>query len=422
MTTVQNINSLILANFATGLGAAGYLRGRIPGLAVYIEDFFTTRSDIERIQKAEQLSERILSLTDFTDFVQLRSEVATIEIKRLINYKKQSDHTAHTVYLFLLGIWVYDHIIELRQRIDSFIESKVPMKMFIFQWTFSSLLHDIGYLFYNFEEGHNVSSFRLYDEMFSYGFIERFAGKLSDSGREQFRSLWSEFVEKFGEQRFSDRGTALDLVVGLDSMPWLPELGVPCVSGLEAMTSAHYRSPELTEFATHMAKTGYNGTPVVDHGVASSLMLVKYTSVWYWLSARSKEKFPTLWGELNAQFQYIPELFRKHVIPACRAVAYHNVPGMKFSLEKEPLVYLSVVCDELQVWDRFLSGEQHIDNWRTINHCTAEKIHGEVVLGESGEAKLHIITSNPHSDKLLESLEKRVEEWWRFVQITNRDK
>ena len=35
----------------------------------------------------------------------VRDIVAQQELRRLIQYGKQQDHTAHTVYLYLVGIW-----------------------------------------------------------------------------------------------------------------------------------------------------------------------------------------------------------------------------------------------------------------------------------------------------------------------------
>ncbi|WP_407314289.1 hypothetical protein [Desulfosporosinus sp. SB140] len=196
-TSGTHIHSLLLNHFQHGAGAAGYLRGMIPGLAKYLKEFFASRSDIERLQHAEFLSERILSLTDFADMIPLRSTVATLEIKHLIRYNKQTDHTAHTVYLFLLGIWVYDHISGIREAIDKSINSSKPLKLFIFQWTFASLLHDVGYLYYDFEKRDNLSSWQLFDEMLSFDYFQRFSEELSEEGKMELKKLWQEFSEQY---------------------------------------------------------------------------------------------------------------------------------------------------------------------------------------------------------------------------------
>ncbi|WP_407314287.1 hypothetical protein [Desulfosporosinus sp. SB140] len=171
-----------------------------------------------------------------------------------------------------------------------------------------------------------------------------------------------------------------------------------------------------------MSSTGYdNEHPVVDHGIASSLILLKYTSIWYWLSKHAAEKYSLLYKELNAHFHYYQHNLEKYVISACKAVAYHNMPGIMFNLEEEPLLYLAVLCDELQIWDRFHSGTELIDNWKTIKHCMAENIEAELIISETKVPMLHLMASQPHYDKLLGNIKKRVAQWDRYVQLTKID-
>lgn len=417
-TQKTHIHSLLWNHFHYGGGAAGYLRGRIPGLSHYLKVFFDSRSDIERLQRAEFLSERILSLTDFADMIPLRSAVATLEVKRLIGYKKQADHTAHTVYLFLLGIWVYDHITGIREAVDRSIDSSKPLKMFVFQWTFASLLHDLGYLYGDFEQGENSAVWVIYDEMLSFEYFSRFSGELSKNARMELKDLWQEFSERYELKPHREYASSQQLIEALEHIPWLAELLPSYRSGLETMNSEHSIGPGLTPFAYQMAATGYDGKPVVDHGVAGSLMLLKYTSIWYWLSEHADQRYPVLHEELNARFRYRMHVLEKHVVSACRAVAYHNMTEVKFRLEEEPLLYLAVLCDELQVWDRFHSGSAFIDSWETIKHCMAEDLEAELIVSEANEPMLHLMASQLHYDKLLGSLKKRLAQWERYVQFS----
>jgi hypothetical protein len=416
--TIRHIHSFLWSHFDKGQGAAGYLRGKIPGFSQYLKSFFESRSDIDRLQQAEYLSERILSLTDFSDMITLRSTVATLEIKRLIAYKKQTDHTAHTLYLFLLGIWVYDHIPQIREAVDTSIDGSKQVKMFIFQWMFASLLHDVGYLFYDFEEGNNSSLWNIYDEMLSFDYMLRFSDNLSQTGKKELKDLWDDFTRQYTLSVHAKQKDSKELIEALDNIPWLSELIPGYQSGLLTMDLQSSIGSGLPQFAYQMATTGYDGKPVVDHGVASSLILLKYTSIWYWISKRSAEEKPQLYKELNSDFHYYSHVLEKHVVPACRAVAYHNMHGVKFNLQQDPLLFLAVLCDELQIWDRFLSGSQHIDNWQTIEHCMAENIEAELIYGEAGSPLLHLMVSETHYNKLNESLQKRVEQWDHYVQLT----
>jgi hypothetical protein len=416
--TSPNIHSLLMRHFESGGRVSAYLRGKIPGFSSLLSDFFASRSDIERIQKAELLSERILSLTDFADMIPLRSEVATLEIKRMIAYKKQTDHTAHTLYLYLLGVWIYDNIPEIRTALDESINSSKNTKLFLFQWTFASLLHDVGYLFYDFDSGVNAGSWKMFDEMFSIEYLIRHADELTDIGKSELKQAWNNFITTFDLKEHASTQKSLELIETMDHIPWLADLLPEHQTGLEAMELGEVIGPGLHQFSYDMAARGYDGTPIVDHGIASGLMLLKYTSIWYWLSKHSETHFPQLYTELNETFHYYPYIFNKHVLPACKAVAYHNLPNVTYSLEQDPLLYLAVLCDELQIWDRFMSGAEHIDNWEKVDHCVAEKLKAEMIIGELNQPMLHLMTAETHFLKLVGSLDKRVSNWKKYVQIT----
>ncbi|ANF94808.1 hypothetical protein [Paenibacillus bovis] len=411
----QNINEMLLNHFANADKVAGYIRGKIPNLTEKLEEFFETRSDIKRIQLSENICERILNLTDFSDIIPIRSEVATLEIKRRIDYKKQSDHTAHTLYLFLLGIWVYDNIPQLREKIDKSIDSQKPIKMFLFQWTFASLLHDIGYLFYNFGDGSNIDSWRVYDEIFNSENLMKYIENLNENEKEYFEKICNDFNFSYKVNQHSEKETPKLLIEELENIPWLHDFGIETSKGLEILDGRDYGLNSLSYFAYEMAEKGYDGkTPIVDHGIASSLMLLKYTSAWYHIiNVEDQEKL------LNGKFKYYLNVFSKHVIPACRAVAYHNVPNVKFTL-KTPLLYLAVLCDELQVWDRFLSGSQHIDNWRSVEHCMAEDIIATLSNDDVNNPLLNLSTSSTHYNKIVDSLSSRVDGWEQFVSINKK--
>jgi hypothetical protein len=106
-----DINETLLRHIATGGGAAFELRNKAnKEMTEVISDLFNSRSDVRRLERAQKAAEYILHIYDFGDILKLREIVATQELRRLIAYDKQTDHTAHTVYLYILGIWFFDHI------------------------------------------------------------------------------------------------------------------------------------------------------------------------------------------------------------------------------------------------------------------------------------------------------------------------
>ncbi|MFL0198113.1 hypothetical protein ACJDU8_21475 [Clostridium sp. WILCCON 0269] len=418
----QNINKVLLNHFSNGGGAAAYLRGVIPSLTEDVEKLFSTRSDINRIKVAELLSEKILSLTDFSDLIPLRDEVATLEIKRLINYRKQTDHTAHTVYLFLLGIWVYDNNHQLRKMVDDSIKSNKTAKMFIFQWIFASLLHDVGYLFFDYKNTDNKDSWGKFDDMFKAKYIPDYLSKRIEKNKDTFQMLCKEFVEKYNPKLVhSDKLSTKALLDQLNSIPWIEDIIGEKLSGLQVLLAHFDINKELINFAEDIAIKGYDGkgdNPQIDHAIASGLMLLKYTSVWYWLYKKAKEEYPDLHEELNSNYRYPKEVFINHVIPACRAVIYHNIVKLQCDYNKEPLLYLAILCDELQFWDRFWSGPEYIDNWKNVNHCMAEQVYANVISNEFYEEQLHILMPKEQYNKLSSTLKERLNDYGRFVKLT----
>lgn len=420
MLKIGSVNEVIYNHIIKGLGAAEYLRSKIPQLAEELEQFFITRSDIQRIQKAEALAERILELTDFADLVPIRSGVATLEIKRRISYEKQTDHTAHTLYLFLLGIWVYDNIPSLRDSIDESIKSSNPIHMFVFQWTYASLVHDIGYLFSqdidNYVKDPLYAS--IFDSLFDFDNIKLNAGILSEENSIKLEKLWRTFEEKYKVTTFSTIKSKPEVVHQLDHIPWLFDLGFETDSGLDLLIESNIKETTLRDFAIVMATKGYSGNTVVDHGVASGLMLLKYSSIWYWICNEARQNDLSLYEELTKNYKYPLKVFNHHVIPACKATAYHNLTNTKFNLTDNPILFLAVLCDELQVWDRFLSGNKYIDNWSTVEHCMSEDVLFEKEK-HSNEQLIHLTVSEYYCEKITNTLEKRVANWNKYVRISS---
>lgn len=416
-----SINEVLYNHFKDGMGASGYLRSCIPGLARDLKDFFYSRSDIQRIQKAEFIAEKMLRLTDFSEFVSIRSAVATIEIQRRISYKKQSDHTAHTVYLFLLGVWVYDNLPSLKERINKFINSSNPIHMFLFQWTYASLLHDVGYLFSQ-EDGEqkvDKSSFEIFNKLFNFDHIRESAGELTDKSMSKLEDLWGNFIAKYGQDISANGDSKSQIIDKLDYIPWLVDLDSDNKSGLTTLYDGSIHSKSLKEFALELANIGYSGVTVIDHGIASGLILLKYTSVWYWICSEAQKKDTDLYEELTRNFKYPIHVFHKHVVNACRAAAYHNLNESNFKFDlSNPLLYLSVLCDELQVWDRFLSGHEHVDNWSTVKHCMSEDIQAERTNNTFEVPMLHISCAEVFSKKIISTLDKRLLDWREFVQVS----
>ena len=419
----DNINRILLNHLRSGGGAAGYMRKRIAGIVERAGSFFSARSDIQRIQKAEELAELILYPTGFSTLIRLRSEVATLEINRILSYEKQKDHTAHTVYLFLLGIWMYDTVPDLKKKIDKKINSINPEKMFLFQLIFASLLHDIGYLIHNYETGKSKQNYAKYDEMFDIyihlkNIIESGEGKKND-----LEKILDDFFNEYGVPKHTQYSDSMYLMNELNNIPWLGYISEKNADGFGILYSEWDEEKVLKDFAVKAIKEGYseNNCRDIDHAVAGGLMLLKYTSMWYWLNKKVLETDEQIHKKLYRYYRHPEKVFIKHVVPACRAVAYHNIPDVQFDFEKEPLIYLGILCDELQIWDRFWSGAGYISQWKNINHIMAEQILAETTYSEKTRSdQAHFMVTEELKEKLQTVLDSRLKNWRQFVRITSR--
>jgi len=152
---------------------------------------------------------------------------------------------------------------------------------------------------------------------------------------------------------------------------------------------------DLEDYAYLVAAGGYDGLSegTVDHAVATGLFLFRYSTFWYWLARENG--FDDIFAPY-AEGGY-PE---KDVIAACFAAAAHNLIGVHargpLIFEKNPIMYLGVLCDELQKWDRFPAGERYLRDLKSFEeYCTdSERIKltgewdGDKVAAEFAESKL----------------------------------
>ncbi|MCW2276677.1 hypothetical protein [Heliophilum fasciatum] len=386
---MENINQRLLDHFQNGYGAAKYLRNRVWQLGDKLKNFFQARSDFKRIIEAEKVARHILDTMDYQEIACLRHEVASLEIKREIEYSKQTDHTAHTLYLFLLGIFIYDNVPGIKEKINRSIESSKKEKMFLFRWIIASLLHDIGYLYYDKKyEKNGVHYDNLFKNAFERGY-KKFGNEIAE--------VWKGFHEQYGPRPTSVAKTPADILSRLNEVAWIKEMMIELkeddlsidkkdfinkiisldhVTGFELLKNESI-SPNLADYAHQIAEHGYGqGTGgMVDHAIAGGLMLLQYTSIWYWLSNKAKERDAN--HEIHEIYQYPLKVFLNDVIPACRAVIYHNmtIKEQPLALDTDPLLYLAILCDELQVWDRFPAGSAHLETWYQLEqHCLAENM------------------------------------------------
>ena len=112
-----DINFTLYHHLSSGGGVSSVLRRDCSKIIDLTGRFISTRTDVRRLVNAQEVAKEILRRNDLVDLIAIRDIVAKQELRRLIRYEKQQDHTVHTIYLFLLGLWFYDHIPSIREAI-----------------------------------------------------------------------------------------------------------------------------------------------------------------------------------------------------------------------------------------------------------------------------------------------------------------
>ena len=404
-------------DWANTLDADGDPAYFLPRHKAAIESFLSATTDSVRLVRASKASSHILAEFDMSELEQLRATVQASELLRVIPYSRQTDHSAHTLYLFLLGIYLFFACRPLRAGIATFLkETKDPgplISRFLFQWAFVSLLHDIGYVF----QGRSKNEIRAGDRYFRAATITSLMGNASTYLKRAVRKDFSKIEIK----PFEPIENAEDMLSTLRHMPWGPRAGF-ADDAFETFYSAgpqdqQITSDDLEEYAYRVASTGYDGFSegTVDHAIASGLFLIRYSSLWYWLAAENGFD-----GEVFAPYR---ENYKSRDIAcACFATAAHNMIGahakpVKLEFEKNPIMYLGILCDELQKWDRFPAGERHLVDLSSFErHCTdSERITIEG--GWDGESVIVNIEEKELAAAITKTLQKRLDAFERFIKI-----
>jgi hypothetical protein len=406
--------------WATSLGKEGspaYFPAKHVGV---LEQFLSATTDSVRLVRASQASRSILEEFDMEELEELRAEVQASELMRVIPYGRQTDHSAHTLYLYLLGLYLFFACKPLRTKLATFLgepdQSEKFVQKFLFQWMFVSLLHDVGYIFH----GRPKNEIRAIDRMFRSSTITRLLDATDGLKQRVNKQILQQQIRPFETIQNPE-----DMLSLLRLIPWGKAVGLSD-DGFETLSvygpdNQQVTGSMLEDFAFQVASSGYDGFSegVVDHAVASGLFLLRYSTFWFWLAKENNFEGPFA----NFKGNGFPKGYPAgDVVSACLATAAHNLIGPygrkygPLDIDSNPLMYLGVICDELQKWDRFPAGERHLIDLDSFEeHCTdSERI--ELNGAWDGDKVVVRFTEPKLADKVKEAL-KRLESVERFVLI-----
>jgi hypothetical protein len=380
--------------------------------------FLRATMDQVRVNKALDCTRRILTIADLQDLEMFREGVWKREATRGMDYSKQRDHTAHTLNNWLLGWYFYGNATKIRTAIDDAIDKRGwnpdAEEHFSFEeyfghvWQYTSLLHDIGYLFEgsitNMDTGNQSKQaeigLRTTDEYFTMSFWET-TGVTSTHAQADLQKL-THMPQAPQEASLSK------IAIYLRSLGNLDELSKEVVGAVRASTKqksfklalsgdafdlweAHFRqfgqddaAKRIEDLQTVFVEYVTKGMPeadirILDHGVCSGLLQLKIATFFYNLfanfnslpAARSRysggaaaDRMEAREKEIAVAYDY--EFWWTGIVWATASAALHNIQqrkgiiapvagieARKLRLEDEPLTYLGILVDCIQDWDRY---------------------------------------------------------------------
>lgn len=325
----------------------------LKGIEPYLEKYDLDKEDVSRFlqvgssDKRKEAIEIVGKLIYQHEKIQLRDSLINlmdIEYELIKLRKSGRDHVAHSVFTYLLGIYLNEEIFD--GRVD-------PT-----HWKFAALFHDIGYSF-------ELTAKHLFDQV---NRLNEIKNSIINS-TEIVPSISFSHLESLHNQKNS-----FDLIT-----KQLQEWGI----NLDA-------KKEMDE----KIKSGK-----VCHGMISALMFLSTTDAIYQMKNPMREYKAVGHGANFNQYN-----FDNYVVPASSAIFIHNFEELsrKIKIEQAPLPYLLKLSDSLQDWDRptCVSHRQEERQGHQEMHSISSSEEYEI---EVNDGKVYFYTKN--HEKIKEEIE-----------------
>lgn len=273
------------------------------------------------------------------------------------------DHYSHSVYVFLIGLAIYDSNASYREKYNAFygLEGNAAANHFLKYWGLSSLFHDIGYAFeLPFEEvvsyfGKNPQNvpYVCYRDMDKYIRIDEAdaakAAKLTDGPQpENSMEILTHRIAQCLEAHYGSRPRMDHESLALDGS-----------ESYEAYLTRvfEWKSKDTAVFGNPGRHLGY-----MDHAYFSAALLMKNL-----MEILTEEDLNMAFTDAFVAIVLHNSIF-KHVIQNQKSAdKSFDYKQHAMHAEWHPLTYLLMFCDELQCWDRTSYGQDS----RTEVHAMA---------------------------------------------------
>ena len=426
-----------------------------------LQSFLSSTMDEVRLHRASQFAKETLKLPAFEEVIPFRVAVLQREAGADTSYDKQRDHTAHTVNNWLLGWLFYQHSQKLREAFAKAIDDRKLLsptrpscaEAFGDVWTYASILHDIGYLF---EGGIEKMSWHMHHEMARRGalLVNDFFGNRIWHEWEVHNAADRRAILDCGYKhlRLPVDGSVGGIVEGLQDMgglgPLLADVKTSVAGqalhglngdrvGAFELWRAHYQNLGNQSMATRVdharddfGKLAYEGLPkvglrVIDHGVASGLLLLQLITMYY--AIRSTVRTKTDWCDPQSQrnfmgdagkVDYQPLFWWNGILWGTFATAFHNIqqtdPSKRkapLKIEEDPLAYLGILVDTLQEWDRYMVRREAV-------LADEPALQGVDVRAQVKNQILEVnLLTTKRCEKTIEDLDRALHDWQSFVDV-----
>ena len=445
--------------------------GGYADIRVHLTKFLRSTMDQVRVNRALACTERILVIADLLDFEMFREGVWKREATGVINYHSQRDHTAHTLNNWLLGWYVFSKVDAIRSALEgAIVHRKWNVELFSLEeyfghiWQFTSLLHDIGYLFEGavsrmdtgYQSSQATIGLRAIDEYFHVEFWRQTQMTSAKDRKKLLLQADRKIPEVPADPSLSRIALYLRSLGELDTLtaavrrqrrkggPALP-VGVLPGDAFD-LWQLHFKAFGQVEaaarikcleqaFDADMSKGPAKlGIRVLNHGVCSGLMQLKIATYFYDLvsciepragggaasKASSAEPSKLLEREREVAYPYNYEFWWTGIVWATASAAIHDMQQRKtwcdgvkpgpLKLEDEPLTYLGVMVDCLQDWDRYF----------VFHSSDRSPVQGtDVLLGIQGG---RLVVQFPaemqtKADKVREDMDQALAGWQDHVEV-----
>jgi len=381
-----------------------------------LDEFLLSTMDEIRLRHAGMACREALRRFDSEDADYFRMAVLRREISRDIAYQKQRDHTAHTVYNWLLGWYLVTHSQSLKTALEKqFIQRNLISTKYTFPevfgdvFIFVSLLHDIGYMFEGaltpFDSDASVrqasSGMGVVRDYFDHRFwrenkiasmadrvwLQR-ALELEDVGPRPASTLSgiADSLRYIGETDKIRKAVLAEMKAGRIKAPTCIRTENGLVPDAFQLWKSHFEtfSPAMCGMVDAAERVFYShiesgidgaGLRVLDHAMCGGLLLLQYSTLYYRVyhglgeSAPADPTHARVWAQFRRDGEgvdYEASFWWTGILWSTAATAIHNIlqisqsdwprdipRPLPLAMETDALSYLGVLVDCIQEWDRY---------------------------------------------------------------------